>query len=142
MLWAIPPSRGIGRPARKIEEPNYCMISVWEKCITTVTAIPVLFGDGMSNLTGSVAPIDHAAYGHVKSHQKVDNVHIKVNYDPLTNPLLVCGAACRVGRARASSMRYAALSRCSSQCPGGILVSQWPAPQMAMDLVGSIVYVI
>jgi hypothetical protein len=142
MLWAIQPSRGVGRPARKIEEPDYCMISVWEKCITTVTAIPVLFGDGMSNLTGSVAPIDHAAYGHVKSHQKVDNVHIKVNYDPVTDPLLVCGAARRVGRARASSMRYAALSRCSSQCPGGILVSQWPAPQMAMDLVGSIVYVI
>ena len=90
------------------------MISVWEKCITTVTAIPGLFGDGMSNLTGSVAPIDHAAYGHIKSHQKVDNVHIKVNYDPVTNPLLVCGAACRVGRARASSMRFAALSRCSN----------------------------
>jgi hypothetical protein len=99
---------------RKIEEPDYCMISVWEKCITTVTAIPVYFGDGMSNLTGSVAPIDHAAYGHVKSHQKVENVHIKANYDPVTNPLLVCGAACRVGRARASSMRFAALSRCSS----------------------------
>ena len=62
------------------------MISVWEKCITTVTAIPVLFGDGMSNLTGSVAPIDHAAYGHIKGHQKVDDVHIKVNYDPVTNP--------------------------------------------------------
>ena len=90
MLWAMP-SRDVGRPARKIEEPDYCMISVWEKCITTVTAIPVLFGDGMSNLTGSVAPIDHAAYGHIKSHQKVDNVHIKVNYDPVTNPLLVCG---------------------------------------------------
>jgi hypothetical protein len=142
MLWAIPPSRGVSRPARKIEEPDYCMISVWEKCITTVTAIPVLFGDGMSNLTGSVAPIDHAAYGHVKGHQKVDNVHIKVNYDPVTNPLLVCGAACRVGRARASSMQYAALSRCSRQCPGGILASQRPAPQRAMDLVGSIVYVI
>ena len=40
----------------------------------------------MSNLTGSVAPIDHAAYGHIKGHQKVDNVHIKVNYDPVTNP--------------------------------------------------------
>jgi hypothetical protein len=141
MLWAIPPSRGVGRPARKIEEPDYCMISVWEKCITTVTH-PRFIGDGMSKLTGSVAPIDHAAYGHVKGHQKVDNVHIKVNYDPVTNPLLVCGAACRVGRARASSMRYAALSRCSSQCPGGILVSQRPAPQRAMDLVGSIVYVI
>jgi hypothetical protein len=60
----------------------------------------------MSNLTGSVAPIDHAAYGHVKGHQKVDNVHIKVNYDPVTSPLLVCGAACRVGRPRGSSMRY------------------------------------
>jgi len=141
MLWAIPPHRGVSRPARKIEEPDYCMISVWEKCITTVTAIPVLFGDGMSNLTGSVAPIDHAAYGHAKGHQKVDNVNIKVNYDPVTNPLLV-RAACRVGHARPSSMRYAALSRCSSQCPGGILVSQWPAPQRAMDLVGSIVYVI
>jgi hypothetical protein len=103
---------------------------------------PRFIGDGMSKLTGSVAPIDHAAYGHVKGHQKVDNVHIKVNYDPVTNPLLVCGAACRVGRARASSMRYAALSRCSKQCPGGILVSQRPAPQRAMDLVGSIVYVI
>ena len=41
MLWAIPPSRGVGRPAREIEELDYCMISVWEKCITTVTAIPV-----------------------------------------------------------------------------------------------------
>jgi hypothetical protein len=142
MLWVIPPRRGVGRPATKLEEPDYCMISVWEKRITTVTAIPVLFGDGMSNLTGRVAPIDHAADGHVKSVQNVDNVHIKVNYDPVTNPLLVCGAACRVGRARASSMRYDALSRCSSQCPGGILVSQWPAPQRAMDLVGSIVYVI
>ena len=78
------------------------MISVWEKCITTVTAIPGLFGDGMSNLTGSVAPIDHAAYGHIKSHQKVDNVHIKVNYDPVTNPLLVCGTLrCRGAAANA-----------------------------------------
>jgi hypothetical protein len=42
MLWVIPPHRGIGRPARKIEEPNYSVISVWEKCITTVTAIPAL----------------------------------------------------------------------------------------------------
>jgi hypothetical protein len=47
---------------------------------------PRFIGDGMSNLTGSVAPIDHAAYGHIKGHQKVDNVHIKVNYDPVTNP--------------------------------------------------------
>jgi hypothetical protein len=39
-------------------------------------------------------------------------------------------------------MQYAALSRCSRQCPGGILASQRPAPQRAMDLVGSIVYVI
>ena len=37
-------------------------------------------------MTGSVAPIDHAAYGHIKGHQKVNNVHIKVNYDPVTNP--------------------------------------------------------
>jgi hypothetical protein len=61
---------------------------------------PRFIGDGMSNLTGSVASIDHAAYGHVKGHQKVDNLHVKVNYHPVTNPLLVCGAACRVGRAR------------------------------------------
>src|SRR5882757_7838688 len=105
MLWAIPPSRGVSRPARKIEEPDYCMISVWEKCITTVTAIPGLFGDGMSNLTGSVAPIDHAAYGHIKSHQKVDNVHIKVNYDPVTNPLLVCGRGLPRCRGAAANAR-------------------------------------
>jgi hypothetical protein len=42
MLWVISPRRGVGRPARKIEEPNYSVISVWEKCITTVTAIPAL----------------------------------------------------------------------------------------------------
>ena len=42
MLWAMPPSLGVGRPARKIEEPDYSMISAWEKCVTTVTAIPVL----------------------------------------------------------------------------------------------------
>jgi hypothetical protein len=42
MLRAIPPSRGVGRPARKIEEPDYWIISVWEKRITTVTAIAVL----------------------------------------------------------------------------------------------------
>jgi hypothetical protein len=34
------PSRDVGFPVRKIEEPDYCMISVWEKCVTTVTAIP------------------------------------------------------------------------------------------------------
>jgi hypothetical protein len=42
MLWVISPRRGVGRPARKLEEPDYWMISVWEKRITTVTAIPVL----------------------------------------------------------------------------------------------------
>ena len=47
---------------------------------------PRFIGDGMSNLTGSVAAIDHAAYGHIKGHQKVDDVDIKVNYDPVTNP--------------------------------------------------------
>jgi len=43
MLWVIQPSRGVGRPARKLEEPDYRTISVWEKCITIVTAILVLF---------------------------------------------------------------------------------------------------
>jgi hypothetical protein len=42
MLWVIPPHRVVGRPARKIEKPDYRMISVWEKRITTVTAVPVL----------------------------------------------------------------------------------------------------
>jgi hypothetical protein len=54
---------------------------------------PRFIGDGMSNLTGSVAPNDHATYGHVKGHQKVDNVHIKVNYDPVTNPWFAALAA-------------------------------------------------
>jgi len=117
------------------------MISVWEKCITTVTAIPGLFGDGMSNLTGSVAPIDHAAYGHIKSHQKVDNVHIKVNYDPVTNPFL----SARLAASAARNRRRCGTLRChggSRQCSGGILVSQRLAPQRARYLVGSIVYVI
>ena len=92
MLWAVP-SRGVGRPARKIEEPDYWMISAWEKRTTTVTAHPRFIGDGMSNLTGSVAPDDHATYGHVKGHQKVYNVHIKVNYDPVTNPWFAALAA-------------------------------------------------
>ena len=52
---------------------------------------PRFIGDGMSNLTGSVAPDDHATYGHVKGHQKVYNVHIKVNYDPVTNPSCLRG---------------------------------------------------
>ena len=51
---------------------------------------PRFIGDGMYNLTGSVAPIDHAAYGHIKGHQKVDNVHIKStttgNQQPLISP--------------------------------------------------------
>jgi hypothetical protein len=42
---------------------------------------PRFIGDGMPKLTGSVAPIDHGAQGHVKGHQKVDNVHIKVTYN-------------------------------------------------------------
>jgi hypothetical protein len=42
---------------------------------------PRFIGDGMPKLTGSVAPIDHGAHGHVKGHQKVDNVHIKVTYN-------------------------------------------------------------
>jgi hypothetical protein len=58
---------------------------------------PGFNGDGMSKLTGSVAPIDHGAYGHVRGHHKVDNLHIKVNC-AITNPLLAC-VACRVGRA-------------------------------------------
>ena len=61
---------------------------------------PRFIGDGMSNLTGSVAPIDHAAYGHIKSHQKVDNVHIKVNYDPVTNPFLSARLAASAARER------------------------------------------
>ena len=38
---ALGPSadRGVGRPARKIEQPDYSVISSWEKCITIVTAI-------------------------------------------------------------------------------------------------------
>jgi hypothetical protein len=42
MLWVISPRRGVGRPARKLEEPDYRTISVRKKRITTVTAIPVL----------------------------------------------------------------------------------------------------
>jgi hypothetical protein len=30
------------RLARKIEEPDYCMVSAWDKRVTTVTAVPVL----------------------------------------------------------------------------------------------------
>jgi hypothetical protein len=74
------------------------MISACKKCTTTVTAVSCFIGDGMSKLTGSVAPIDHGAYGHVKGHYKVDNFHIKVNCDPSNQPLLVCGAGCRVSR--------------------------------------------
>ena len=85
---------------------------------------PRLFGDGMSNLTGSVAPIDHAAYGHVKSHQKVENVHIKANYDPVTNPL----SCLRRGLPRRPRASVVDAVRCAvavqQQCPGGILVSQ------------------
>jgi hypothetical protein len=43
MLWVISPRRGVGRPARKLEESDYRTISVREKRITTVTAIPVLW---------------------------------------------------------------------------------------------------
>jgi hypothetical protein len=61
---------------------------------------PRFIGDRMSNLTGSVAPDDHATYGHVKGHQKVDNVHIKVNYDPVTNPFLSARLAASAARDR------------------------------------------
>jgi hypothetical protein len=46
MLWAMPPNRGVGRPARKIEEPDYCMISVREKAFR----YPRFIGDGMSQI--------------------------------------------------------------------------------------------
>ena len=135
MLWAMP-SRGVGRPARKIEEPDYWMISAWEKRTTTVTAHPRFIGDGMSNLTGSVAPNDHATYGHVKGHQKVDNVHIKVNYDPVTNPWFAALAA--RNRRRCGTLRCHGGSR---QCSGGILVSQRLAPQRAKYLVVKALFV-
>src|ERR1700730_15261687 len=47
---------------------------------------PRFIGDGMSNLTGSVAPIDHAAYGHIKGHQKVDNVSYQSQLRPSNQP--------------------------------------------------------
>ena len=102
---------------------------------------PRFIGDRMSNLTGSVAPDDHATYGHVKGHQKVYNVHIKVNYDPVTNPFL----SARLAASAARNRRRCSTLRCrggSRQCSGGILVSQRLAPQRAKYLVGSIVCVI
>jgi hypothetical protein len=68
---------------------------------------PRFIGDRMSNLTGSVAPDDHATYGHVKGHQKVDNVHIKVNYDPVTNPFLSARLAASAARNRRRWVRCA-----------------------------------
>jgi hypothetical protein len=72
------PSRDVGFPSRKIEEPDYCMISVWEKCVTSVTLFPEFIGNDMSKLTGSAAPIDHELTARIR---------------------VASGAGCRAGRA-------------------------------------------
>jgi hypothetical protein len=66
---------------------------------------PRFIGDGMSNLTGSVAPIDHAAYGHIKGHQKVDDVHIKVNYEPVNQPPFLSARLAASARRRCGTLR-------------------------------------
>jgi hypothetical protein len=54
------------------------MISVWEKCIMTVTAFPGFIGNDMSKLTGSAASIDHELTARIR---------------------VAGGAGCRAGRA-------------------------------------------